>query len=282
MSSTAFLKNVRPLSRDEIIARAPAAAATGMAPGRVDDTYDFLPSMEVVDALAEHGWDCVMAAQSNTRSMLAPWAKHMLRFRSRRSELLRTSGRSKLGDLYPELVFINAHDGSSKAKAMKGIFRMICSNGMIVSEGETSDFNIRHQGFTVEELLQQVYNLIDERDEMLEEIIQFRDIQLTQQQRIDFAIEAASARWPVASEAPFPAPRLLEVRRDEDKGNDLWHVLNRVQENLVVGGQEVRRKTKTGKTRRSTIRPANSVDLVTRINTGVWETARNYALRLAA
>jgi hypothetical protein len=45
--------------------------------------------------------------------------------------------------------------------------------------------------------------------------------------------------------APMHASQLLDVRRGDDAGVDLWNTLNRVQENLIRGG--LTRRTATGR-----------------------------------
>ena len=38
-------------------------------------------------------------------------------------------------DSVPEVVFLNSHDGTSAYQLRMGIFRVVCTNGLIVSRG---------------------------------------------------------------------------------------------------------------------------------------------------
>ena len=55
--------------------------------------------------------------------------KHMIRFRH--ADSLPSVA---VGDSLVEVVLVNSHDGTSSYKLMAGIFRLVCSNGMVVSE----------------------------------------------------------------------------------------------------------------------------------------------------
>jgi hypothetical protein len=76
----------------------------------------------------------------------------------------------------------------------------------------------------------------------------------------------------------FTPQDLLATRRQEDEDPTLWNVLNRVQENTIYGGFEVR---SAGYGRRSSVRPVERVSAVTHINEGVWNEAEAIYSELA-
>jgi len=49
-----------------------------------------------------------------------------------------------IDSLVPEIVLTNSHDGYASFQLMAGVFKFVCSNGMIVAdslvENKTSDF----------------------------------------------------------------------------------------------------------------------------------------------
>ena len=53
-------------------------------------------------------------------------ARHLIRLR-RRVETV------QLRDAIPEIVFLNSHDGTSAYQLRVGLFRVVCTNGLIVS-----------------------------------------------------------------------------------------------------------------------------------------------------
>ena len=62
------------------------------------------------------------------------------------------------------------------------------------------------------------------------------------------------------------ADQLLEARRPEDMGHDMWTVLQRVQENAVRGGQLGR----SAKGRRMRTREVASIDRGIGLNRALW------------
>jgi hypothetical protein len=50
-----------------------------------------------------------------------------------------------VGDSLVEVVLVNSHDGTSSYKLMAGIFRLVCWNGMVVSESMQDSIAVRHK-----------------------------------------------------------------------------------------------------------------------------------------
>ena len=67
----------------------------------------------------------------------------------------------------------------------------------------------------------------------------------------------------------MPPLQLLACRRSADEGRDLWSVYNRVQENLLAGGQAYR--LPTGRWAGS--RAVRAIDDNVRINAQLWQAA---------
>jgi hypothetical protein len=99
--------------------------------------YAFIPTITVVEKMRSEGFLPVAAMQSRTRiEGKQDFTKHLIRFRDVRNgdaPAIRT-----LGEVYPELVLTNSHDGASAYKLDAGLFRLVCTNGMVVSDGTVS------------------------------------------------------------------------------------------------------------------------------------------------
>jgi len=63
---------------------------------------------------------------------------------------------------------------------------------------------------------------------------------------------------------------MLHIRRDEDSGNDLWSVFNRVQENMLQGGTLIVTPRDNGKVRRSRSRSIRSIEQNLDVNKMLW------------
>src|SRR5262249_39803793 len=110
------------LDDDQLRRRVPSVFAT--APwGGMSGRYRMVPTIDVVGMLRDRGFLPVRAEQSRT---LVPgkgeFTRHMIRFRS--ADLMAPLA---AGAEIPELVLVNAHDGTSAYKFLAGIFRLVCS-----------------------------------------------------------------------------------------------------------------------------------------------------------
>jgi len=95
-----------PLSMDEIERRAPSALA--LRPyAEMSAKYQYIPTVNIIQGMAKAGFLPFSATQSLTRiEGKQPFAKHMLRFRHQD-----VANSLVVGDVIPEVVLINSHDG---------------------------------------------------------------------------------------------------------------------------------------------------------------------------
>jgi hypothetical protein len=90
------------------------------------------------------------------------------------------------------------------------------------------------------------------------------DIQIT-----EFAGKAAMIRF--GENVAVDLDELLYVERNEDAGNNLWVVFNRVQEKLITGGCSYRSGAKMRKAR-----AVKNFSQDLKINEALWELAEEY------
>ena len=65
----------------------------------------------------------------------------------------------------------------------------------------------------------------------MEEFNKLKESELTPAAAIKMAVDAARIRF--GKDVNFDVNQLLNIVRDEDKGDDVWTVFNRIQENLT-------------------------------------------------
>jgi hypothetical protein len=234
---------------------------------RMSARYTFIPTIQIVDKMRAEGFQPVAAMQSRTRiEGKQDFTKHLIRFRDVRNgdaPAIRT-----LGEVYPELVLTNAHDGGSAYKLDAGLFRLVCLNGMTVSAGNISQINIRHSG-GADGIIEASYQVVDEFPKVLESVEQFSQLRLSAPQQRAFADAALSLRYD-EGEAPINADEIIRPRRREDVDPTLWNTLNAAQENLIRGGihgrnPETRRRMRT--------RAVTGIAENTRLNKALWTLA---------
>lgn len=255
-----------PLS-DEQLKKA-ASAVFAMAPAeRVTERYSFLPTIEVVSALRNAGWQPIFAAQGTVRDIAKDGIqRHVVRFRH---PDMTFSALSNVGDVSPELVLLNSHNGSSAFQLHAGLFRLVCGNGMVVADSTFAKLSIKHSGTTMHDVVDASFSIVKDVPQIGATVEAMRSTELNQEERLVFAEAARKLRWEEDEKAPVSANSLLAPRRICDDKGDLWHTFNKVQENLVRGGLHGR--TQNGK--RTHTRAVNSVHEDTRINKALWHLA---------
>ncbi len=249
------------LSMDTLRERVPAVFAPA-AHESLSPKYTFIPTERVLAGLMSAGFVPVEARQAISRRGSPVHARHILRLR-RRYETV------QLRDSVPEIVFLNSHDGSSAYQLRMGVFRVVCTNGMIVSRGSFPAYCVSHRGNVVDEVVAAALNIAERFEALAGQVERMESRQLFKDEQIEFAGQALGLRFEDTAQAGMPPSALLAVRRTDDAGNDLWSVLNRVQENLLRGG--LSRRSATGRLTRT--RRISSIREDVRINSGLWDLA---------
>lgn len=264
--------NFQVLSNDQLHRAAPSIFAT-QPWEKVSDKYAFVPTIQVVDALRAEGFLPVRAQQSRTRIPgKAEFTKHLLRFRHADN----LNG-AVVGDEVPELVLVNSHDRTSSYQLSAGIFRLVCSNGLVVKSAAFGDINIQHSGDITSRVIEGSYEVVGNLSRITETIDTLKGARLNDQQQIAFAKAALALKAPTDEhgniQSPIQPERLLEVKRFADAAPTVWNTFNRVQENLLKGGQ--RGRSATG--RRVRTRSVASVTEDLRLNKSLWVLAEELA-----
>jgi len=230
----------QPLEDNEIKYLAPVAFKSEMTTQEVanlglSDHYSFVPTMNVVRDLQTMGWDCVDAKQVKARKKSTNgYQKHMLTFEHPKYKVEGV-------EEYPQLLLTNSHDGGNAFQLSAGIFRLVCSNGLVIKTEDYGTQRLIHKGYSFEAVQEMVEGFIATIDETMTRITAMKRTQLDKDQMTEFAKQAALLRFTSKSynedniDKVVYIDELLEATRDEDNGNAVWEVFNRVQERLVGG-----------------------------------------------
>jgi Domain of unknown function (DUF932) len=252
----------RELSLDAVRLRAPAVFADS-AHERMSPRYTFIPTERVLGGLINAGFVPVGATQTRTRSKSPLHARHVVRLR-RRFETV------QLNDSVLEILFLNSHDGTSAYQLRVGIFRVVCTNGLIVSRSAFPTQCVRHRGNIVDEVVVGALQMTERFENLAAQIEHMEQRRLPKDVQLQFAERALELRFPKgAADSGLDPAQLLTCRRQEDLGDDLWRVTNRLQENLLRGG--LMRRTAIGRLMRTRSITAIAQDV--RINSGLWDIA---------
>jgi hypothetical protein len=261
-SSQSSFRSQFPLSNNQIMHYAPSVMAEGKHESR-GDRYAFIPTLSVIDGLRREGFEPFEVRQTRTRdASKRAFTKHMVR--------MRHPDAASNGKEVPELILLNSHDGSSSYQLLSGVFRFVCSNGLIAGD-IFNDIRVRHSGDVVGNVIEGSFQVLENTREIMNRLDTYKGITLAPQEQQAFANAALRLRWD--DNAPVTADNVLRANRFDDRGSDLWTTFNRVQENLLKGG--VRGKASTG--RKMTTKSVNGVSANVALNRALWTLADSMA-----
>lgn len=261
------IRNARqPLTLEQIQSAAPSAFAEEPYHA-MSSRYAYIPTSHVIRGMMDAGFQPFAAMQSRTSiEDRKTHTKHMIRFRMPHD----ASIQRMVGDVFPEIVLVNSHDGTSAYKLMAGMFRLVCGNGMIIADSMIASLSIRHSGNVIEEAARGSIQLVEKMPEAIDTVSRWRNLQLTSGEQTALAEAAHVVRFADSEgkiDTPIQPAQLLQVRRWDDKGNDLWSTFNRVQENVIKGGLSAR---KPGSYQRTSSRAVKGIDQDVRLNRALW------------
>ncbi len=262
------------------------------ASAKMSERYAFIPTSDVIGALEKTGMRPIAVQTRKAKTEEGrDFVQHLLRFG------LPPKKTREIGDVTPEVLLINSHDGSSGYQLHLGFFRLACLNGLVVCDSTVDRISVRHTGRNTPEIVvEKSREIIAALPQAIEQIDLMRRTMLSPQEALAFARAALSLRWDpetrheavkdakergnrgylpqTHNDAPITAERALESQRFADDGTDMWKVFNRVQENITKGGQ--RGYAASG--RRMTTKPIKALDKDVAINRGLWTLASELAL----
>ena len=206
----------------------------------VSGRYLFVNTETIVDDLDKLGWKPVQAAQRKGRGKSTIFSKHMVAFQNPDIKIKGKDG----DDAFPRIIMTNSHDGMQAFKFSVGIFRLVCSNGLVVADEQFSEFKIKHKGYTFDELRGVVNEAVNDLPNKVKVLNDMKNRILTQEEKNKLALDAMLIRAGIepgsekAKEFNYDDETIediLDPKRDADKGNDLWKVFNVVQEKITQG-----------------------------------------------
>lgn len=257
-SRSPSLRSDYPLSDDQIHRVAPSIFADAPHESR-SQRYAYIPTAAVLAELRKEGFQPFMACQTRVRDEgKREHTKHMLRLRHA-SQIN--------GAEANEIVLLNSHDGTSSYQMLAGMFRFVCSNGLVCGD-TVADVRVPHKGDVAGSVIEGAYEVLQGFDRVKESRDAMRAITLDAGEAEVFARSALALKYDPTDNKPAPITesQILMPRRFDDRRPDLWSVFNRTQENLTKGGLHGR----SANGRRQQTRPVQGIDSDVRLNRALW------------
>lgn len=257
-SRSPVLRSDSPLSDDQIHRVAPSIFAEAPHESR-SQRYAYIPTATVLTELRKEGFQPFMVTQTRTRHEdRRDYTKHMIRLRH--ASQINARGEAN------EIILLNSHDGTSSYQMLAGMFRFVCSNGLVCGD-TVADVRVPHKGDVAGQVIEGAYQVLHGFDRALESRESMQVITLDEGEAEVFARAALSLKYDDPDKpAPITESQILMPRRFDDRRPDLWSVFNRTQENLTKGGLHGR----SANGRRQQTRPVQGIDSDIRLNRALW------------
>lgn len=257
-SRSPVLRSDSPLSDDQIHRVAPSIFAEAPHESR-SQRYAYIPTATVLTELRKEGFQPFMVTQTRTRHEdRRDYTKHMIRLRH--ASQINARGEAN------EIILLNSHDGTSSYQMLAGMFRFVCSNGLVCGD-TVADVRVPHKGDVAGQVIEGAYQVLHGFDRALESRESMQAITLDEGEAEVFARAALSLKYDDPDKpAPITESQILMPRRFDDRRPDLWMTFNRTQENLTKGGLSGR----SANGRRQQTRPVQGIDSDIRLNRALW------------
>lgn len=221
------------LTKEQMKQKASSIFTTTSSP-ETSKKYSHIPTEKIVDDMELLGWgvsDCKQI-KSRTKESIG-FQKHLIVFRNNDIVI---NGEDN-DTVFPQILLTNSHDGKNAFTFTAGLFRMICENGLVITTQEFENVKIRHMGYNFEVLQEMIKKMVEKLPLTVESMNKFKQIQLGQEQALDFAKKALKIRFSEEEMKTIKVDlnELVFPTRPEDKGTDLWSTFNVVQEKLIHG-----------------------------------------------
>ena len=258
------------LTKDQIREIAPSVFTMKADKSSTSKHYVHIPTEQVIDDMQALGWGVVDAKQVKARKN-AGYQKHMVVFGN---DDITITGKD--GDtVMPRILMTNSHDGKNSFQFQAGLYRLVCSNGLVIADAEFANMKIRHMGYDLAELKTVITEIVEKLPLTVECMNKLKAKQLSEKEQVEFAKEALATRLSEKEISKYTSDDIVELlnpTREEDNGNDMWSVYNVIQEKIIHGMFDV--YGVNGKVRKA--RKIKNFKQDTQVNQELYQLALSY------
>jgi hypothetical protein len=247
MINTEDLQEAKYLTKANIASLAPSVFASKPS-GEVSKHYTHIPTERVIDDMELLGWKPVSAQEVKARkNSTRGFQKHLLVFRNDDVVINGDDGDT----VFPQILMTNSHDGKNSFQFQAGLYRLICSNGLVIADTQFEAVKMRHMGYTFEDLQIKIKEMVENLPLTVESMNKMKEKEMAEEEILQFAKDAISTRFSEKemNRIQIDLKELVNPVRKEDAGTDLWSVFNVVQEKIITGDFDYRAGGKARKAR---------------------------------
>jgi len=186
----------------------------------------YIPTLDIVKKFQNEGWQ--IKGVNEQRGKNRKISSNYIQLHHPDFAVKNNKGKD---EAFTSITISNSCNGAKPLQMNLGIYRQVCSNGLVRFDQHGETEKIKHIEINANNLDRFLVPINNKVDKMLAEITEMKHRGLSAEDMKKLATEAASLRY--ANLDDINIDDLLAVNRVEDESNDLWTVFNRIQENLT-------------------------------------------------
>ena len=220
--------NLIPLNNDinKVSAFIPSLDKDWRASQRINSKATMVESLDAVREFQRQGWN-IAGAYEQRNKQNRKVGSHFIRMEH--PDFKVTNSKGKI-DAVATMNIFNSTTGAKPMELDLGAYRQVCSNGMI-AHTSYSNASVPHTEKGQYSLQEILCDLGIRTQGVMEEFNKLKERNVSPQEAMHLATQAAEIRFGKGHR--IDVSQLLNTVREEDKGDDVWTVFNRIQENLT-------------------------------------------------
>ena len=208
---------------DKTIAFAPSLDQKFIESSSIKQTPVYIQTIDVVKNLQDQGWKINGVCEQRAKNRKI--SNHYVKLEHPDFTINHKGKTEGLANIYVS----NSCTGKSPLNLDLGMYRLVCSNGLIRKDSYM-ERNFSHTERSLKRIPIALQDINKHAKLILTEFEKLKYKELTPQEMMARASNAAKLRF---EDDTIDYTQLLTAHRNEDEGNDLWSVYNRIQENLT-------------------------------------------------
>jgi hypothetical protein len=186
----------------------------------------YIPTLDVITKLQHEGWQ--LKGVDEQRGKNRKISSNYVQMQHPDFAVKNSKGKD---EAYTSITISNSCNGNKPLQMSLGMFRQVCTNGLVMFDQHAEAENIKHIEINYRNLDRFIASVTNKTGKLLTEVSEMKHKGLSLEDMRKLALEAASLRYNDLEDINIDD--LLTVNRVEDESNDLWTVFNRIQENLT-------------------------------------------------
>ena len=186
----------------------------------------YIPTLDVVEKFQNEGWQ--IKGVNEQRGKNRKISSNYIQLQHPDFAIKNSKGKD---EAFTSITLSNSCNGVKPLQMSLGIFRQVCTNGLVAFDQHGETEKIKHIEINANDLDRFISPMNSKVNKLLTEVGEMKHRGLSIEDMRKLATEAASLRY--ANLDDINIDDLLVVNRVEDESNDLWTVFNRIQENLT-------------------------------------------------